>query len=104
MDKNYINSQIGGLRALAKEKGYKLVFRNHPTEQGDFCIFIYTPQRKKIYTIGFDGDWDAREDSPCHFDNCVMDARDFIIKFSSNADYRKKHLLQIIEKNNFYGA
>ncbi len=88
---NNVDEQIKELKALAAEHGYKIRYRNHPTASGDFTIFIYTPVRKNMYTIGFDGYWGAKKESPCNFDNCVKQAKHFIERFSTDEEFRNKY-------------
>lgn len=55
-----ITTEINKLKRVAKENGLEVRFRNHTTNMGDFCIFIYDKSVRKSYMVGFDGDWDSK--------------------------------------------
>lgn len=74
MNKHEIEKQIRELKEYAKSKGLSVRFRNHKTDLGDFCIFIYDKNFRKIYAVGFDGSWD----NPGDFDQCLSMAYDWI--------------------------
>ena len=60
MDSKYIDKKIAELKAYAKKHGMEVRFRNHRTNQGDFCIFIYDRSfRPRSYAVGFDGDYES---------------------------------------------
>ena len=52
-----ITAEINKLKKVAKENGLEIRFRNHTTNMGDFCIFIYDKSVRKSYMVGFDGNW-----------------------------------------------
>ena len=51
---NYVKKSVENLREYATRKGLKVVFRNHPTNTGDFCFFIYKMSGGS-YLVGYDG-------------------------------------------------
>jgi hypothetical protein len=68
---NTIEAKIKELKAAAKANGLDVRFRNHRTEQGDFCIFIYDKTFRKTYAVGFDGNWKS---DTTDFDFCLRQA------------------------------
>lgn len=86
MDKNsiYVKNSVDNLRDYAKSHGLRLVFRNTPTNTGDFCFFIYkskwfgSPSR---YLIGYDGYWSANYNESTSFDRCWDSAHKFISNY-----------------------
>ena len=72
-----ITTEINKLKAVAKENGLGIRFRDHKTNQGDFCIFIYDKSVRKSYIVGFDGSWGSKT-SP--FDVCLRLAYNWIEK------------------------
>ena len=79
----YVKNAVENLREYAKLHGQKLVFRNTPTNAGDFCFFIYKPGYSGYHTkylIGFDGCWDVDPKDNISFDRCL----DAVHKFISN--------------------
>ena len=73
-----VKEKIQEVTNLAKEKGLKVVFRNKKMNTGDFCFFIYDKRKKSSYLVGYDGDWDAKEDSNTSFESCYQDTLKFI--------------------------
>ena len=82
MNKNSINvkNSVENLRNYAKIRGMRLVFRNTPTDAGDFCFFIYKPGRSG-YLVGYDGSWDVPVENNCSFENCWKSAHKFISNY-----------------------
>ena len=78
VDKNNVKKAIDELKAEAEKKNLKVVFRNRKTNQGDFCIFIYS-DRQKSYHVGFDGDWNTKYEN--NFNKCLADAKKWIGDF-----------------------
>ena len=66
-----MKEKIELLRKEAEKQGLKIRFRKTPTDQGDFCIFIYDPSFRKGYAVGFDGDNTGEGVS---FDQCLSSA------------------------------
>lgn len=86
MDKNsiYVKNSVENLRDHAKLHGLKLVFRNTPTNAGDFCFFIYKAGLvKSRYLIGYDGSWNAPTNSNISFDRCWDAAHKFISNYDA---------------------
>ncbi len=78
---DYIENSINNLKDFAKSRGMKVVFRNHTTNCGDFCIFIYDSKMFGFHTrylVGYDGSWDANHKQ---FDDCWEMAMDYIRKY-----------------------
>ena len=48
-----IREEISKLKEAAKKNGLEVRFRDHKTNQGDFCIFIYDKSFRKTYAVGF---------------------------------------------------
>ena len=82
MDKNsiYVKNSVDNLREYAKQKGLKLVFRNNPTNAGDFCFFIYKKSGGS-YLVGYDGYWSANYNESTSFDRCWDAAHKFISNY-----------------------
>ena len=82
MNKNSINvkNSVENLRNYAKTRGMRLVFRNTPTDAGDFCFFIYKPGRSG-YLVGYDGSWNVPVGNNCSFENCWESAHKFISNY-----------------------
>ncbi|MCH5166899.1 MAG: hypothetical protein J1F35_03315 [Erysipelotrichales bacterium] len=78
IDKNNVKRAIDELKAEAEKKNLKVVFRDRKTNQGDFCIFIYS-DRQKRYHVGFNGDWNDK--SEYSFETCLTDAKKWIEDF-----------------------
>ena len=74
------NYLINTLKEYAKNRGLKVVFRNRKMPSGDFCFFVYHPDRRS-YLIGFDGSWDVDENNICSFTSCLKETRSFIEKY-----------------------
>ncbi len=72
---NTIELKIKELKAVAKANGLDVRFRDHKTNQGDFCIFIYDKSIRKSYIVGYDGDWGSKYIS---FDKCLASAYNWI--------------------------
>lgn len=86
MDKNsiYVKNSVENLRDYAKLYGLKLVFRNTPTNAGDFCFFIYKAGLvKSRYLVGYDGSWNAPTNSNISFDHCWDAAHKFISNYDA---------------------
>jgi len=88
MDKNsiYVKNSVENLREYAKLHGLKLVFRNTPTNAGDFCFFIYKPVYMGYHTkylIGFDGSWNVDSKDSISFDRCWDAAHKFISNYKA---------------------
>lgn len=66
-----VSAQINELKEHAKKHGLTVRFRDHKTDQGDFCIFIYDPNFRKSYAVGYDGDWQSKAVS---FEKCLKSA------------------------------
>ena len=86
MNKNSqcIKNSVENLRAYAKLHGLKLVFRNSPTNAGDFCFFIYAPKfcgYNTRYLIGYDGYWDAKPNEVTSFELCWKAVHEFISNY-----------------------
>ena len=80
-DSLYIENSVENLRKYAKLHGLKLVFRNTPTNTGDFCFFLYkTGLVKSHYLVGYDGSWNVPTNSNISFVHCL----DAVHKFISN--------------------
>lgn len=75
-----IKSEIEKLKKVAKENGLDVRFRDHKTNQGDFCIFIYDKSFRKTYAVGFDGLWGIVEYSRLSFKSCLENAYNWIEK------------------------
>jgi len=75
-----IIAKINKLKAVAKENGLEVRFRNHTTNMGDFCIFIYDKSVRKSYMVGFDGLWGIVEYSTLSFKSCLENAYNWIEK------------------------
>jgi hypothetical protein len=72
-----IRAEINKLKAVAKENGLEVRFRDHKTNQGDFCIFIYDKSFCKTYAVGFDGNWKS---DTTDFGFCLRQAYNWIEK------------------------
>lgn len=72
---NSVEIKINELKAVAKANGLKVRFRDHKTNQGDFCIFIYDKTFRKTYAVGFDGDWKS---DTTDFEFCLRQAYNWI--------------------------
>ena len=72
-----IIAKINKLKAVAKENGLEVRFRNHTTNMGDFCIFIYDKSVRKSYMVGFDGNWNSKK---LTFNVCLRSAYSWIEK------------------------
>ena len=72
--------EINELKKVAKENGLEVKFRNHTTNMGDFCIFIYDKSVRKSYIVGFDGLWGIVEFSRLSFKSCLEKAYNWIEK------------------------
>ena len=72
--------EINKLKKVAKENGLEVKFRNHTTNMGDFCIFIYDKSVRKSYIVGFDGLWGIVEFSRLSFKSCLEKAYNWIEK------------------------
>jgi hypothetical protein len=72
-----ITTEINKLKAVAKENGLEIRFRNHTTNMGDFCIFIYDKSVRKSYMVGFDGNWNSKK---LTFNVCLRSAYNWIEK------------------------
>ena len=72
--------EINKLKKVAKENGLDVKFRNHTTNMGDFCIFIYAKSVRKSYIVGFDGLWGIVEFSRLSFKSCLEKAYNWIEK------------------------
>lgn len=72
-----ITTDINKLKDIAKENGLEVRFRNHTTNMGDFCIFIYDKSVRKSYMVGFDGNWDSKV---VPFNVCLHSAYNWIEK------------------------
>jgi len=72
-----ITTEINKLKAVAKENGLEVRFRNHTTNMGDFCIFIYDKSVRKSYMVGFDGNWNSKK---LTFNACLRSAYHWIEK------------------------
>ena len=86
MKKNnlYIKNSVDNLREYAKLHGLKLVFRNTPTNAGDFCFFIYKPNFSGYHTrylVGYDGYWNSNYNDNTSFDRCWDAAHAFISNY-----------------------
>jgi hypothetical protein len=83
MNKNsiYVKNSVDNLREYANKKGLKLVFRNNPTNAGDFCFFIYKMTGGR-YLVGYDGYWDAKPTEVTSFDRCWDAAHKFISNYN----------------------
>ena len=68
---NTIKAKINELKVIAKANGLKVRFRDHKTNQGDFCIFIYDKSVRESYIVGYDGDWKGET---IDFDCCLRQA------------------------------
>lgn len=82
---NDIDNKISELRRKAAEQGLSIRFRNTPTDQGDFCIFIKDPTFRAGYAVGFDGDWQGKAVS---FDKCLASAYHWIEKRDKRFTFR----------------
>jgi hypothetical protein len=69
-----ITTEIKKLKGVAKANGLEVRFRDHKTNQGDFCIFIYDKSIRKSYMVGFDGLWEIIECSMLSFESCLNSA------------------------------
>ena len=72
-----IRLEIDKLRDVAKANGLGIRFRDHKTNMGDFCIFIYDKSVRKSYMVGFDGSWTNKSLS---FESCLRMAYKWIEK------------------------
>ena len=72
-----ITDKLRDLRSYARDRGFRIRFRNSPTNMGDFCIFLYVGNNKH-YQVGYDGIWSAKEDNVTNFDKCLENAYHFI--------------------------
>ena len=84
MDSISIKNSVDNLREYAKKHDLKLVFRNHTTNAGDFCFFIYKANYQGHHTrylIGYDGDWSAERNSDNSFESCWNSAHKFISNY-----------------------
>lgn len=74
---NSVEIKINELKAKAKANGLEVRFRNHKTNMGDFCIFIYDKSIRKSYMVGYDGYWNS---GYIPFEVCLKDAYNWIEK------------------------
>ena len=74
---NEIELKIKELKSVAKANGLEVKFRNHKTNQGDFCIFIYDKTFRNSYAVGFDGNWKS---DTTNFAFCLKQAYNWIDK------------------------
>lgn len=78
-----IQDKIHKAVQLGYKKGLQIIFRNRKTNAGDFCFFIYDKRKKSSYLVGYDGDWNAKEDSNTSFDNCYQATLDYIEQYKN---------------------
>jgi hypothetical protein len=74
---NSVEIKINELKAKAKSNGLEVRFRDHKTNMGDFCIFIYDKSIRKSYMVGYDGNWKS---DTTDFDFCLRQAYRWIEK------------------------
>jgi hypothetical protein len=79
-DSIYVKNSVDNLRDYATSKGLKLVFRNTPTNAGDFCFFIYK-MTGGSYLVGYDGYWNVDPRNNVSFDRCWDAAHKFISNY-----------------------
>lgn len=84
---NDVDAKIKELEELAKSKDLTIKFRDRKTNQGDFCIFIYHPDRRQ-YLVGFDGDWNSKG---FNFDNCYEEAVNWIETFDPKVFFKSSN-------------
>jgi len=72
-----ILTKINKLKEVAKENGLDVRFRNHTTNMGHFCIFIYDKSVRESYMVGFDGNWYSKK---LTFNACLRSAYKWIEK------------------------
>lgn len=77
MIKADIKNAISTLKAEAKSKGFKLVYKEWNCNCGDFVFFIYSSTGGH-YLVGFDGSWDAPADEFYSWENCYKAALNYI--------------------------
>jgi hypothetical protein len=75
-----ITTEINKLKTVAKENGLEVRFRNHTTNMGDFCIFIYDKSVRKSYMVCFDGYWNSNLQIELTFNACLRSAYHWIEK------------------------
>ena len=80
-----VTAQINELKEHAKKHGLTVRFRDHKTDQGDFCIFIYDPNFRKSYAVGYDGDWQSKAVS---FEKCLKSAYNWIERRDKRFTFR----------------
>ena len=83
--KTAVLQQISELKQYAKAHGLDVRFRDHKTDQGVFCIFIYDPNFRKSYAVGYDGDWQSKAVS---FEKCLKSAYNWIERRDKRFTYR----------------
>lgn len=66
---------------LAKEKGLEVKFRNRKMNTGDFCFFIYDKRKQQRYLVGYDGDWDVKDDDTLSFKSCYEKTLKYIKEY-----------------------
>jgi hypothetical protein len=71
------------LKDQAKEHGLEIKFHQHPNgNTGDFTFFIYDKSKQSRYLVGYDGTWDAKEDSNTSFKGCFKDTLKYIQNYN----------------------
>ena len=59
-------------------KTLKIVFRDRTTNSGDFTFFIYDKKKQNRYLVGYDGDWDTKDDENTSFKSCLEATYEYI--------------------------
>ena len=75
-----VKKTIDDLRVFAKANNFRIVFRDHKTNCGDFCIFIYNAKKGGRYLIGYDGYWNSKYYELTSFEYCVTSAYNYIAR------------------------
>ena len=84
--KQNVSKQIEKLKQAAKAQGLQVRFRDHKTDQGDFCIFIYDRANfRKSYAVGYDGDW---EGAGVGFEKCLKSAYNWLQRRDKRFTFR----------------
>lgn len=82
-----VKEKIKELEELAKKKDLTIKFQDRKTNMGDFCIFIYHPEKRQ-YLVGFDGDWESKGFG---FDNCYDEAVNWIETFDPKVFFKRQN-------------
>ena len=83
-------TQVEDVINAGKEKNLKIVFRDRTTNSGDFAFFIYDKKKQDRYLIGYDGDWNAKDDENTSFKSCIEATYEYI------ENYKQYQIIKVL--------